>query len=273
MPQIAAQSPSGFEPREVLGVPTDELAVAPSFAQHDLQHAVEQRDVAAGRDLQVQRGRARGLGAPRVDHDHMARRRFFDALEEDRVGPRGIGAGDEDALGGLDVFIAARRRIRAERMLTDRIVLDDGEIPTDRRTVHVDCTAYGLRAAPTRPIFENGRVTPQSLMSGFTTFNAALIGFVEAAREDDADKNRLCPPVAYTSRPIDWISSFESGFRVLGQLMTEPDMAAWLGRSRLNTTRGMRAHLGDTRMQAALGKWFEHLEPALANAARLRGAA
>ena len=163
------------------------------------------------------------------------------------------------------------RQGRVRSIDTDRIVLDDGEIPTDRRTVHVDCTAYGLRAAPTRPIFENGRVTPQSLMSGFTTFNAALIGFIEAARDDDADKNRLCPPVAYASRPIDWVSSFEGGFRVLGQLMTEPDMAAWLGRCRLNTTRGMRAHLGDPRMQAALGKWFEHLEPALANVARLRG--
>ncbi len=75
------------------------------------------------------------------------------------------------------------RHGRVRRIDTDRIVLDDGEVPTDRATIHVDCTAYGLRATPPRPIFEAGRITPQSLMGGFTTFNAAMVGFVEAARD------------------------------------------------------------------------------------------
>ena len=165
------------------------------------------------------------------------------------------------------------RQGRVRRIDTDRIVLDEGEVPTDRGTVHVDCTAYGLRATPPRPIFEAGRITPQSLMGGFTTFNAAMVGFVEAARDDDADKNRLCPPTAYPSRSIDWISVFEGGFRVITQMLQEPDLAAWLGTCRLNTTRGMNDHLGDPRVQAALGRWFEHIEPALANAERLRAAA
>ena len=165
------------------------------------------------------------------------------------------------------------RQGRVRRIDTDRIVLDEGEIPTDRGTIHVDCTAYGLRATPPRPIFEEGRITPQSLMGGFTTFNAAMVGFVEAARDDDADKNRLCPPTAYPSKSIDWISVFEGGFRVITQMLQEPDLAAWLGTCRLNTTRGMNDHMGDPRMQAALGRWFEHMEPALANAERLRAAA
>jgi hypothetical protein len=165
------------------------------------------------------------------------------------------------------------RQGRVRRIDTDRIALDEGEVPTDRGTVHVDCTAYGLRATPPRPIFEEGRVTPQSLMGGFTTFNAAMVGFIEAARDDDADKNRLCPPTAYPSRSIDWISVFEGGFRVITQMLREPDLAAWLGTCRLNTTRGMNDHLGDPRMQAALGQWFEHMERALANAEQLRAAA
>jgi hypothetical protein len=52
-------------------------------------------------------------------------------------------------------------------------------------------------------------------MGGFTTFNAAMVGFVEAVRDDDADKNRLCPPAPYPSASIDWISVFEGGFRVV----------------------------------------------------------
>jgi hypothetical protein len=53
-------------------------------------------------------------------------------------------------------------------------------------------------------------------------------------------------------------------------MLQEPDLAAWLGTCRLNTTRGMNDHMGDPRMQAALARWFEHVEPALANAERLR---
>jgi hypothetical protein len=162
------------------------------------------------------------------------------------------------------------RQGRVRRIDTDRILFDEGEITTDRGTIHVDCTAYGLREVAPRPIFEEGRITPQSLMGGFTTFNAALVGFVESARDDDADKNRLCPPTAYPSKSIDWVSVFEGGFRVITRMLQEPDLAAWLGTCRLNTTRGMNDHMGDPRMQAALARWFEHVEPALANAERLR---
>jgi hypothetical protein len=150
------------------------------------------------------------------------------------------------------------------------MLLDEGEITTDRGTIHVDCTAYGLREVAPRPIFEEGRIIPQSLMGGFTTFNAALVGFVESARDDDADKNRLCPPTAYPSASIDWVSVFEGGFRVITRMLQEPDLAAWLGTCRLNTTRGMDDHMDDPRMQAALARWFEHIERALANGERLR---
>jgi hypothetical protein len=52
-------------------------------------------------------------------------------------------------------------------------------------------------------------------------------------------------------------------------MLEEPDLAAWLGSCRLNTTRGVNDHMDDPRMQTALGRWFEHLEPALVNAERL----
>ena len=161
------------------------------------------------------------------------------------------------------------RHGRVRRIDTDRLVLDDGEVRTDRRTIHVDCTAYGLRATPPRPMFEADRITPQSLMGGFTTYNAAVVGHVEAVRDDISDKNRLCPPTAYPSRSEDWITVFSSGFRATTKMLEEPDIADWLSNCRLSTTRGMNDHMADPRMQVALGRWFEHLEPALANADEL----
>jgi hypothetical protein len=178
-----------------------------------------------------------------------------------------VSQAEHDSLRQIERIV---RQGRVRRIDTDRIVLDGGDVPTGGDTIHVDCTAYGLRATPPRPIFEPGRVTPQSLMGGFTTFNAALVGLVEAARDDDGEKNRLCPPTAYPTRAIDWISVFAGGFRVLSAMLAERDLAAWLGTCRLNTTRGMAEHMGDPRMKAALGRWFEHMEPALANADRLQ---
>ena len=165
-----------------------------------------------------------------------------------------------------------QRVVRQGRVLhlgADRIVLEDGEIPTDRGELHVDCTASGFRTAPARPIFEPGRITLQSLMGGFTTYNAALVGFVEAAREDEAEKNRLCPPTPQPSQPIDWISMFRGVLRSLAAHSAEPDLMAWIERSRLNLTRGMADHMSDPRMQSATARLAANMEPALKKAEQL----
>ena len=161
------------------------------------------------------------------------------------------------------------RKGRVRHLGADRIVMDDGAIPTDRTEVHVDCTAAGFRRAPPRPIFEPGRITLQSLMGGFTTFNAALVGFVETARDGDGEKNRLCPPIPPPSQPIDWISAITGGLHAFALHSTEPDLMSWLERSRLNLTRGMSDHMSDPRMQSALAGWAANLDPALKNAEQL----
>jgi putative NAD(P)-binding protein len=164
------------------------------------------------------------------------------------------------------------RQGRVVHLGADRVVLEDGAIPTDRGEVHVDCTAYGFRAAPARPIFEPGRITLQSLMGGFTTFNAALIGFVESARDDDAEKNRLSPPTPQPSKAIDWISVYSGSLRSFAAHSAEPDLMAWLEHSRLSVTRGMSDHMHDPGMQSATARWAANLEPALKNAEQLLAA-
>ncbi|HEX8745050.1 MAG TPA: hypothetical protein VF712_18135 [Thermoleophilaceae bacterium] len=152
---------------------------------------------------------------------------------------------------------------------TDRIELEDGAIPTGRGEVHVDCTAYGFPAVPTRPIFEPGRITVQSLSGGFTTFNAALVGFVESVRDDDAEKNRVCTPTPQPSKPIDVVSGTRGFLRYFATHSAEPDLSAWSLASRLALTRGLADHLDDQRLQAAMGRWGANLESALDNAAQL----
>jgi hypothetical protein len=155
---------------------------------------------------------------------------------------------------------------RVRRLGTDRIVLDGGEIATDRGQVHVDCTAYGFRVAPPRPIFEPGRITIQSLVGGFTTFNAGLIGYVERTRDDDAEKNRLCPPTPQPGDAVDWISNYRGMLHTSALHAAEPDVAAWLKKSRLNLTRGIHEHRADPRMQSALARSAASSQRALRNA-------
>ena len=69
---------------------------------------------------------------------------------------------------------------RVRRIEPGRIVLDRGESQTARDVLHVDCTALGLNTAPARPIFQRGRIVLQQVRHLSPSFNAGLVGFVEA---------------------------------------------------------------------------------------------
>ncbi len=172
--------------------------------------------------------------------------------------------------------LASLRRIhdvvrmgRVVRIGTDEIELEEGTIPTDVGHVHVDCTAAGLRVGPGRPIFEPDRITLQQIRTCQPTFNAALVGFVETTARGDADKNRLCPPNPYPTAAADWISASAISQRAETVWGSEPDMSAWMARSRLNAARGLADHMDDPLMQAALTRFITYGEPAVANLEKL----
>jgi hypothetical protein len=169
--------------------------------------------------------------------------------------------------------IAGLRRIenvvrlgRVRHLGADRIVLEKGEISTSREEVHVDCTASGFRSAPARPIFEPGRITIQSLIGGFTTHGAALIGYIEATRSDDRERNRLYPPLPQLALALDWVAMMRGLLRSSELHGPEADLVAWSDRSRLNLTYGLSKHAGDSRLSAALTRSAQWSAPALANA-------
>lgn len=162
------------------------------------------------------------------------------------------------------------RQGRVRHLGADRIVLEEGWVRTDRGQVHVDCTAAGLRTARAHPIFEPHRITLQPVRIGNTCFNAALVGFVEASRDEDADKNRLCPPNPQPNAAADWISTTFISHRAQARWFAEADLRAWLNRSRLNMARGITDHRDDPRVQSALARLAENIEPGLDNLERLR---
>ena len=65
-----------------------------------------------------------------------------------------------------------------------------------RRTTSTSTAPPPACGRPTpRPVFEPGRITLQYVTLGFVPWGAATIGAVEALKDDDETKNRLCPPV------------------------------------------------------------------------------
>ena len=162
---------------------------------------------------------------------------------------------------------------------SDRIVLEQGETRTGPEDLHVDCTALGLRNAPATPIFQPGRIVLQQVRHNTPTFNAALVGFVEAHRDDD-EKNELCRPNPYASSIHDWPRMMSRTWRTERRWLREPEVApratrppgraARAGRSATISDPGRRC---DRAAQA--DRWFGQLRRgrggASVTAARERG--
>jgi len=158
------------------------------------------------------------------------------------------------------------------RIEADRIVLERGEVATGPDVLHVDCTALGLRNAPATPIFEADRIVIQQVRHNSPTFNASLIGWVEAHRDDDAEKNRLCPPNPFPSSIEDWPFMMSRTWRTERRWLGEPDLSAWLAGNRLNLLRALPDHAGEPAVQVALERYLTNVGPAIERLGQLDGA-
>lgn len=161
------------------------------------------------------------------------------------------------------------RRGRVRRIDRDAIVLDNGAIDTSLRHLHVHCAAAGLNPAPAVPMFTGDRITLQPIRAGLIPFNAAVVGFVEATRDDTGEKNRLCPVNPLPDVPLDWVRGTIVGMNADYAWSKEPDITDWLERARLNPSRGLRRRTGEPRLQQAWARYTEHVRAGLANLRRL----
>ena len=152
---------------------------------------------------------------------------------------------------------------RVQRIEADRLVLERGEIKTGADVLHVDCTALGLNNAPATPIFQPNRIVLQQVRYLSPSFNAALVGFVEAHRDNDADKNRLCPPNPYPSSIKDWPRMMSRTWRTEGRWLGEPDLSAWAAGSRLNLMRALPDHAAEPSVQTAVTRYLTHVTAAV----------
>ena len=160
---------------------------------------------------------------------------------------------------------------RVRRIEADRIVLEQGETDTGPDVLHVDCTAHGLPSAPATPIFQPGRIVLQQVRHNSPAFNAALIAFVEAHRDEDADKNRLCPPNPYPRSIEDWPGMSRRTWQVEGLWLREPDVSGWVAASRLNLLRSLPEHAAEPPAKMAIERYLTHVGAAIERLRELDG--
>ncbi len=109
---------------ETFGVGRDVGRIESVAAGQVGEQSVEQQCIAARGDRQMQVGQVATGGAARVDHHHLQLRSLGlgldDALIDHRMGPGGVGAGQQNQVSQLQIFIAARHAVAAEGALVGR---------------------------------------------------------------------------------------------------------------------------------------------------------
>src|SRR5207302_2839843 len=101
----------------------------------------------------------------------------------------------------------------------------------------VHCAASGLQYPRLVPIWGADKIRLQTTRVGFPCFNAALVGYVEATRDDDRERNRLWPPNTLPDTPESWARMQVRGTLAARAYNAEPDIAAWANSCALNPAR------------------------------------
>jgi hypothetical protein len=163
------------------------------------------------------------------------------------------------------------RRGHLRAVAPGRLIFADGEVRVPAGTLVVHCAAEGLKYPGLRPIWTPGAITPQPVRVGFPCFGAALAGYVEATRDHDADKNRVCKPSPYSNTPSDWTTMQVIGGDASLAMTSEPDLREWSNTTPLNPARIPADLADDPSVLAARGRLKQSIGAGRARLAALAG--
>ena len=165
------------------------------------------------------------------------------------------------------------RRGHLQSVGQGRLTFADGDVhvPADSLVVH--CAAEGLKYPGLTPIWTPEAITPQPVRVGFPCYGAALSGYVEATRDDDAEKNRVCRPSPYSDTPSDWATMQTIGGDASLAMSKETDLRAWSNTTPLNPARVAPERADDPAVLAAAARFKENIGAGRARLAEFAGIA
>jgi hypothetical protein len=175
-----------------------------------------------------------------------------------------LGAWELEQLRAVDRVV---RLGHVEHVTRDEIVLTGGSVrlPNDALVVH--CAASGLAYPPLVPIWATDAIRLQTIRAGFPCFCAALAGYVEATRDDDRERNRVCPPNELPDDRTSWARMQFRGALATRAYGAEPDIAAWADGCALNPARIEPPQRDDPAVRTAAARVASNVESGLARLA------
>lgn len=175
----------------------------------------------------------------------------------------------------LDLLRTIERTVRkghVRSVLRGELVLDGGRVGVAPDALVVHCAASGLPNPPMVPIWQPEVIRLQTIRVGFPCFCAALAGYVEATRDDDRERNRLCPPNLYGNRGVEWARMQHRGTVAASTFGAEPDIAAWANDCALNPARIRPSQREEPAVQAATARFAAARDAGLAGLRALAAA-
>ena len=174
----------------------------------------------------------------------------------------------------LDLLRSIEKVVRlghVKRVSASEIVLDHGVVRLPQDSIVVHCAASGLQYPPLVPLWSPDKIRLQTIRAGFPCFCAALAGYVEATRDDDRERNRVCPPSNLPDGLTDWVQMQIRGNRAARTYGAEPDITEWANGCALNPAR-IEASLRETpTIRAAAARVADVADRGLARMTELVG--
>jgi hypothetical protein len=179
-----------------------------------------------------------------------------------------LGAWELDLLRSIENVI---RLGHIKNVTAGEMILDHGVVPLSPGSLIVHCAASGLQYPPLVPLWGPDKIRLQTIRVGFPCFCAALAGFVEATRDDDRERNRVCPPNTLPNNPADWAQMQVRGTLAARAYGAEPDVAAWADGCALNPARVEPSQRDKPEVRAAATRLAEVAKNGLTRMADLAG--
>ena len=154
---------------------------------------------------------------------------------------------------------------RVRHIDKNETILEQGVIATDPNCLHIDCSAGGIPARPSRPIFGADSITLQWVRTCQPTFSAAFIGHLEANYHDDNYKNELCTPIPPPDQNTDWLRMWAINLSNHYLWSKNAELNKWISKSRLDGFAAMVRNVGDTDItkKALVQRYRKSVRPAV----------
>jgi len=166
-------------------------------------------------------------------------------------------------VGMLRTIANVERKGHVKRLERGAIVLDRGTVDCASDALHIDCTASAFGRPPIVPVFSGNRITIQMVRGGQMCLSASLIGHLEAAYADDAEKNELCQPIPMPNAATDWALFRLADLRSGRRWASDKALRRWMAEHRLggatSGVQGAEAERIGERLRVARPKAEENL--------------